>query len=313
MAGDMLYITQQGQIAAPFAIPTVYATSYQVWISSTTNDFSAAINTGMTLTYEMTGYNLTVIFDHYYQTEAFGIYHIFLVAVHTSHLYTDSDPSNGLTYSVSKQLDTPENLAYDELTGMLTWDAVDNAEDYEIIIEWYIGGVRYEWVEETDQTNFDASAIVVGNNVLYTFRVRALTTQDLVYTASPYAYEYYEAGDVIDFTDLNLDLEDRAGVWYAVWDLITGATGYRIVISAFVSPTVLDVVYTADLGATVDEYDLSFLTVPGTYFIFVMALGDTDLGDSSYATAVHVVPIPSNSIGGDYELFFFNKQEDFEF
>lgn len=50
---------------------------------------------------------------------------------------------------IKEKLDTPTNLAFDEKNGVFTWDAVENAEKYEVVLN----GESYKILEDEVDTN----------------------------------------------------------------------------------------------------------------------------------------------------------------
>lgn len=113
--------------------------------------------------------------------------------------YTDSDPSNAVTYINQEQLATPQNVTANGTT--VSWDEVENATSYEI----YADGVSIGTVEnesgETWLINDNAFAQSVYNNKTYTalFNSNGQTFNSIIINNNPMnGGMFYDSTKVVD-------------------------------------------------------------------------------------------------------------------
>ncbi len=129
-------------------------------------------------------------------------------------------PADRENTSLTERLSTPTNLRVDMENGVLTFDAVKNAEQYQI----YINGGQNAF--NSGQTQVDISRYITDYG-LYSFQVRALhSTPDYnSYLSDTLFIEY--STTLLAPTSLSLDSND---VLY--WAAVENAVSYNIVIAA---------------------------------------------------------------------------------
>lgn len=143
-----------------------------------------------------------------------GEYSITVKAKSDSALFTDSDMSYAVIYTISKTELTPPILT---LTGAtVTWDAVANASSYEV----FINNVS---VGKTDQLSYVITETLVGS---YTVKVIAVT-ENANYSNSVFSNEITY---VVSPRKLNIPVLSLNGTTVS-WSAIENATSYEIFIN----------------------------------------------------------------------------------
>ena len=236
---------------------------------------------------------------------AYGKYIYTVVAISKSTQYLSSGYSNEVEYEYvdnKPALDAPV-IALDQTTGIITWEAVDNADGYEI----YENGRRngdyttelsyqikrlnpgvYTYAVRATDSNGEYKASAASESVSYivvatemTFTVSVIVPEG--YSTSAFTIGLYKDDEEIESKELNTALFDGENI---------------------VSFTVMSGEYTAKIksaiasGYTATQADLSAENPNGTIRIIQLGEGNLILGTNSFSVR------NSDQVGADQSFVF---------
>lgn len=181
-------------------------------------------------------------------------YSLTVVAIGDGENFSNSQKSDpAVTYLVTKTLSAPTNVTIVE--GFLSWDAVDDAVEYEVLVDG-------NWL-----TNVGADEEILGVNLgmryipqgAHVITVKALGDGEVYLDSAESSGANYEVWGTLPAPE-NVDIDNDT----LTWDEVEGATGYVI----YNGETEL-----GRVESTVTSYSLAELA-PGKYILTVVALGN---------------------------------------
>jgi hypothetical protein len=197
-----------------------------------------------------------------------GTYFITVKAKGSRATNGDSEQSEAKRYTVVDHrtpLDVPNNVHIDGTT--LKWDAVQNAESYEVTITDKDGKVVDTQYTGT-ATSFDLTTLnLILDSGTYNLTVTAIGDGNTYRDSEPSNAVTYT---VVQLPKLNAPENVRIAGTMLTWDEVTGATGYMVTVTGQNN-------FTDHFWAESASLDLSILDQnldPGTYELTVTAVGD---------------------------------------
>ena len=128
--------------------------------------------------------------------------------------YTDSDPSNAVTYTVQEQLATPQNVTANGTT--VSWDEVENATSYEILAD----GVSIGTVQ--NGTGYTVTLICQNGNAGFDYSIDNMSadlyiakgeTKNIIVTEYLFIKAYGMTPEVVSYSGGTLETSGSYGEW----------------------------------------------------------------------------------------------------
>ncbi|GBF75564.1 hypothetical protein PA598K_03981, partial [Paenibacillus sp. 598K] len=218
-----------------------------------------------------------------------GTYSVTVVAKSNSPAYSDSDPSEEVTYEVPVPvvaLATPEAQLGEN--DVLTWDEVTHADSYEVTIEIEGGETRVIVVEEGTELDLSSlqPALAPGT---YSVTVVAKSNSPLYTDSDPSEEVTYEVPvPVVSLATPEAQLNEEGVL---SWDEVNHADSYEVTIEVEGEEPRIIVV---EEGTELDLSSLQPALAPGTYSVTVVAKSNSPLyTDSDPSEEVtYEVPVP---------------------
>lgn len=166
------------------------------------------------------------------------------------------------TREVDLDLDAPQNL--DITDGVLTWDAVPEADHYVV----FVNDAEYE----VEETTFDLTTLDLAPD---TYAVSVVAAKDDKVSIPSAVLNYVVTDGTVDTVDAPTGVAISAGV--LTWNAVTDATGYIVYVGSL------------SYSVTTTSIDLSTKNIPvGTHNVYVVAKKDALTSDNS-ATVTYTV------------------------
>ncbi len=161
--------------------------------------------------------------DTYYYADGLvaGVEYGFLVRAYAGGKWTAFDVDTDVYYATPMSADCPGLQLVGRVHGMdITWDAVENAENYRVYS--YLNG-KYTLRGETTETEYSVTGLAGGE--MYGFLVRALVAGR--WTEFDTDRDVYYASALAEFCPV-LELTADADSVYIEWDAVEDAESYRV-------------------------------------------------------------------------------------
>lgn len=196
-----------------------------------------------------------------------GVYTITVVAV-------DADGNRGeegkLVYTFKQALATPSAPSYDPATGIVSWEAIDNAVSYSLRVWNTVEDKLIETVS-VEGTSYELDAEKYGATGAYEISVAAIAAEDGVYSDSAYGPAYSLVNGA------RLSVPEISSVSTRIrWAAVTGASGYDVRLVNRDSGTEYSYHVTTTSTSTTASVAISSFGVEetGVYDILLRATGD---------------------------------------
>lgn len=228
----------------------------------------------------------------YYDEYGLGDY-TFSIKSNNSENFVESDYSSVVTATITKKLDTPQNIrcVVDASTVDIMWDAVENAQEYEVEYTDMFDDNKIKKLVLNSGSGIESS--IIRNYITVTYQQlniisgSQLQSDSYVIRIKAIGYNYYLTSDystgktvVLKYQTLDAPvLQDDTENCLLYWDAISGAKNYRIII------TFNSNIDTVNISNTSFDYS-AYLIDMGTYEFSCIAVAYDEEYNSTYSNTI---------------------------
>ena len=228
----------------------------------------------------------------YYDEYGLGDY-TFCIKSNNSENFVESDYSSVVTATITKKLDTPQNVrcVVDASTVDIMWDAVDNAQEYEVEYTDIFDNNKIKKLVLNSGSGIESS--IIRNYITVTYQQlniisgSQLQSDSYVIRIKAIGYNYYLTSDysnektvVLKYQTLDAPvLQDDTENCLLYWNAIDGAKNYRIVVMHNSNAE------TVNISNTSFDYSAYLMDI-GTYEFSCIAVAYNEDYNSTYSNSI---------------------------